>query len=111
MDLKIVEIIIPDSVKEIQRGAFDQSNISEIVIPNGIETIAHSLFSISKLKKITIPKSVKKIENFAFSHCSELDTVCYEGSMNDWNKVIKEEYWNNESHRFVVKCSDGEKFE
>lgn len=106
----ITEITIPDSVKEIRKGAFKLSNISEIVIPNGIETIEYSLFGISKLKKITIPKSVKIIESFAFSYC-EFETVYYEGSMNDWKKIVKKEYWNNETRRFTVKCSDGEIFE
>ena len=91
--------IVPDSVKQIESGAFSgNSTISEIKIPSSVESIGSDAFSdcseltkislsnvsticdstfsgCAKLKKIKLPSSVKSIGRHAFNGCSELVSI------------------------------------
>ena len=93
------EIIIPDSVKSINKGVFDvvkikklvlpptlkkitqqnfkgAVNLSEIIISDGTAEIGKEAFRECKnLKKITIPPSVKTIGDMAFKNCTKLAEI------------------------------------
>ncbi len=63
-------IKLPDNLKKISTGLLSQSSIKEVVIPEGVTEIGNDAFSsCSKLETITIPKNVKKIGSSAFSGC------------------------------------------
>ena len=83
----LVELIFPDSVTEIRKGAFEQCrNLKKVVFPEGLETIGENVFSgCRKLKTVVWPKSLKSIGDSAFkgSGLSEVtlpDTVVHIGS-------------------------------
>ena len=48
-----------------------------------------------KLTSITIPKSVTSIGMVAFFCCSLLDTIYYEGSIEEWNNIEKGNLWDD----------------
>lgn len=83
----LVELILPDSVTEIQGDAFANcGNLEKVVFPEGLETIgAYAFSNCKKLKTIVWPKSLKSIGDSAFNGCGlkELilpDTVEHIGS-------------------------------
>ena len=71
------ELIIPDTIKRIRRGAFiNNRELERIELPNGIQKIELMCFAgCKKLKSITIPESVRVIEDGAFSGCESLEAV------------------------------------
>ena len=56
---------------------------------------------------VTIPDSVTSIGSDAFSGCTSLESVRFEGTVAEWNAVYKGSQWNDYSPFTEVKCSDG----
>lgn len=95
------DVVIPESVKEIQNGAFsgnnnitsikipssvknipadafrDCENLKSITIENGIQSIGEHAFERAGISSINMPASVKYIGNFAFSECKNLNEVTF----------------------------------
>lgn len=71
-----IEFSIPDTVTEIQNGAFQGTLLEEVTIPNGVTTISNNTFrNCSNLKKIVIPESVTSIGDYAFASCTALESI------------------------------------
>lgn len=71
---------IPDNVF----GARTDIKLESIIISEGITKIENRAFvSLDSLTNITIPKSVTTIEPYAFSGCSNLNSVFYLGTRDD----------------------------
>ena len=72
-----IEIVLPDSVREIDASAFEgMSNIIKINIPDGVTRIgSRAFFGCSKLTEVTLPESVKVLETEAFGGCKSLKAI------------------------------------
>ncbi len=70
-------VIIPDTVTEIENGAFmDFYGLEYIGIPDSVTEIGDNAFNgCSQLASITIPNSVTEIGDAAFRYCSSLQSV------------------------------------
>lgn len=70
-------ILIPDTVTEIENGAFmNFSDLEYIYIPDSVIKIGDNAFNgCSQLASISIPYSVKEIGNSALSYCTNLQSV------------------------------------
>lgn len=106
----LTSITIPDSVTSIGGSAFNNCRgLMSVVIGNGVEGIGSDAFnSCTSLTSITIHDSVTSIDNYAFSGCSNLTDINYNGSMEEWNKIVKAESWNSATGNYVVHCTDGD---
>lgn len=105
----LTSITIPASVTEIGDGAFSACNaLSSITIPEGVKVISNSFCGYSEtVKTITIPKSVTKICTNAFIHCSDLHTIVFRGTKDEWKAIEKETDWKLLSSLSTVICTDG----
>ena len=56
---------------------------------------------------VTIPDSVTSIGNYAFRGCDSLTSVRFEGTVEQWNEVVKGNSWNSNCPFTEVVCSDG----
>lgn len=74
---KIVQVILPESLTDIAKGAFNSfSNLKKIVIPPGLTELHSESFSgCSSLASIVLPDSLKSIGSKAFSGCSVLQNL------------------------------------
>ncbi|WP_019679183.1 leucine-rich repeat protein [Ruminococcus flavefaciens] len=72
-----VEIVIPDSVRIIDRYAgWALKNVEKIVIPEGTEIIKDSAFACSqKLASVKLPETLDTIGNGVFGMCSLLTDI------------------------------------
>ena len=72
----ISSIDLPDTVTEIQGGAFNNvKTLKNISIPNNLQTIGNSAFkNCEALESLTIPSSVTSIGSYAFYRCFSLAT-------------------------------------
>lgn len=71
----IKEVIIPNTVKVLNHGAFmDCLNLEKVIIPNGIEKIDTAVFSSCvNLSYLEMPNDVKDISNFFIDRKNKLN--------------------------------------
>lgn len=88
---------------------FVPSSTESLIVPDGIEVINEEVCSgYDNLKSVTIPVSVKEIGQRAFVACEYLNSMTYEGTMEQWNAITFGEYWNYNAVRLdYVQCADG----
>ena len=69
------EVIIPNTVKVIEDGAFEECrDIEKVIIPNTVTRIGSAaFFGCNNLKDITIPNSVTSISSNAFQYTTFID--------------------------------------
>jgi hypothetical protein len=79
------EIVIPDYVTAIGRGAFSYSpHLTSITIPDSVTNIDDYAFNgCTSLKKITIPDSVTSIGGYAFNGCTSLTSITIPDSVTN----------------------------
>lgn len=77
-------------------------------ISDGVKTIGQSCFSFcNSLKNVVIGKGVTEIEYGAFEGCGVLENISYNGSVAEWNKIVKGYGWHDGVVASFVQCSDG----
>lgn len=96
-------INIPSSVKEIKPLCFAGcAALTHVVIPEGVELIGRQAFSeCTNLQSIIIPSSIvesgipsggttaiKGVGKGAFWKCDNLSKVYYNGTQEQWNKIV-----------------------
>lgn len=102
----LIKVSIPDSVREIESGAFEEcfqltiinipnnvthigtyafslcESLKEVILPNRLETIEFGAFDeCKKLETITIPDSITTIEDEAFAYCESLTDIVIPASV------------------------------
>ena len=77
------EIVIPDSVTDIEQYAFEGcTSLSDITLPDSLTSIGLSAFeSCTALTDIALPDSLTYIGGFAFANCTSLKTVTVPASV------------------------------
>ena len=69
------DIVLPEGIEAIRRGAFSDAAIEAIHLPNTLKIIEEDAFKCHYLKTITIPESVELIKAFAFQQNYALTDV------------------------------------
>ncbi len=106
----LTSIDIPNSITSIAGWAFANCpRLASIVIPNSVTSIGDGAFGYcSGLTSITIPNSVTSIGEEAFVVCTNLISITFEGTIGEWNSIMKGPYWNDGVLATYVQCTDGQ---
>ena len=73
---KLSSVILPDSLKRINRFAFCRSkNLKSIILPDSVYLIGEGAFIWSGLTSISLPSHLKYIDNSAFKGCKNLKSI------------------------------------
>lgn len=100
---KIQEVIVPDSVLIIEKGAFSYSKkISHIDLGTGVVEIGMSFAGCDSLTNITIPASVEAIDNLAFYLAKNLENILVDNGNSVYSSVDGILY--NKAKTEVVCC-------
>jgi hypothetical protein len=87
--------------------AFTDTGLKSVTIPEGVTGIGFCAFeSCGDLTSVTIPASVKAI-NEAFLDCCDLETIRFNGTKAQWEKVVKSGLWDFNVPAKSVTCTDG----
>lgn len=74
---------------------------------------AFCFVSCGKLSQMTLSKNVKKIGANIINYCTQLKTITYEGSLEEWKEVEKYANWDgnsgstNPGYLDNIVCIDG----
>ena len=97
------------SVTSIGGSAFSGcTGLTSITIPDSVTSIGNSAFyDCSGLTSVTIPDSVTHIDDYAFNYCTSLTTINFNGTMEQWNAILKGTNWKTNVPATQVVCTDG----
>lgn len=87
-DSKAIQVVLPDSVTEIDNYAFyGAKNLRRVIFGSGLRTIGDRAFDgCSSLIGADIPSKVSSIGSYAFYECKKLETVILPTSISKVNK-------------------------
>lgn len=97
-------------VKVVGEEAFeDLWRLHTVILPDSITTIESRAFRhCINLSTLVIGSGLKYINDTPFSDCRSLHTIIFMGTMEQWNAVIKDEYWKmGGSYLKEIVCIDG----
>lgn len=101
-------INILDYVLEVPKRCFYGTDVFKVNLPNNISVISAEAFrNCTELLTVHMPKSIKSISSGAFTGCYDLYEITYEGTMKEWEKILKGDFWHS-GRSLYIKCSDGE---
>lgn len=103
-------ITIPNSVTNIGDNAFQNcSGLTNVTMSNSVTSIGQwAFFGCSELSCITIPNSISSIGGRVFEYCGKLRTINFEGTIEQWKAVSKDEIWSyGVPSTCVIVCTDG----
>lgn len=70
--------------------------VTKVSIPNGVTSIGERAFlNYTSLTNVTIPEGVKSIGASAFDSCSNLASIYFRGTEEQWNAITKGDSWNS----------------
>ena len=82
--------------------------LTSVIITGGEIIVDYAFYQCVRISSINLPCGIKVIGDNAFSGCTSLKMLTYDGTIEQWNNVSKVTYWNyNVSSNFVVNCIDG----
>ena len=84
------------------------SNLSNITIGKNIYQLEDRLFeNCPAIQQISIPKSITSIGEGVFAGSTNLCEIYYEGTLDDWEKIRKDENWDADTGEYIIYCSNG----
>ena len=105
----LISVTIPDSVTSIGMWGFGFcTSLISVTIPDSVISIGLSAFEgCTSLTSVTIGNGVTSIGNYAFARCYSLTSVTFDGTVEQWEAVVKGSWWHDGCLFSVVECSDG----
>ena len=106
----LTEVSLPDSVQILGRRAFSECrSLSGVDIPDNVRDINDRAFAgCTNLTSMTLGTNLRYIDISVWYLCSKLTSLSYRGTIEQWNKILKDEFWNNGSSLQVIHCVDGD---
>ena len=108
---RVTRIILPESITKLAQKAFANIvNVNEIILPKSLGFIDAQVFSSSSnLKVVTINNpETELIGMWAFSGCSDLVIINFNGTKEQWEAVQKLPEWDSDTGNYTVYCTDGQ---
>lgn len=100
---------IPSSVKTIENGAFSYCDqLEKVVIPGNTKINNGCFNACDQLQEVVLGKDVELIGGFNFSDCSNLESITYLGTKEQFMSKNLPRTWFGGSSIEVVRCTDGD---
>ena len=108
--IRIEEYTIPDNVKVVgERAFYNCPNLTKLIIPEGVTDLYNdSIVKCGSLTSIVLPSTLEFMGHFVFDECVNLSDVTYNGTTQQWQKIIKGDYTFYRCHKLdYIQCIDG----
>ena len=106
----ITSVVLPAGIKVIGNDAFGLcSSLESISIPDSVTEIGTGVFAeCTLLTSIRLPSTLTSIGKNVFYGCTSLTEIYYDGSIEEWDLISKDDLWDNGTVDYTVYCTDGE---
>lgn len=84
---------------------YNDYKIECIDIEDGCEQLEYSFKNLRNLTKVSLPSTIKKIEGNIFWGCEKLETINFNGTRAQWEKLIEGIKFDNVSYNVEVWVS------
>ena len=86
----------------------DQNTVNTKRVAVGSTKIAAREFANDNfIMNLYIPSSVTEISEYALLNCEYLHNIYFDGTIDEWNKIVKKDGWNSGIYNYLVYCTDG----
>lgn len=104
----VENVHVTGNVYDVDQYAFIGCDFLEsIIFDEGVEYIDDSVFyTCDELTKVVLPKSLKRLGHNVFNSCDKLTELTYNGTCEDWRKILNHEFVNEGSYISRIICSD-----
>ncbi|MBP5610352.1 MAG: leucine-rich repeat domain-containing protein, partial [Clostridia bacterium] len=104
--IHLTSVTIEDGVT--RTGSYTNcTGLTEFTIPGSVKTVGSNVFkNCVNLTTVNIRLGVEKLRVYAFSY-SGVTTINFEGTVDEWNAIEKENGWDKDTQDYTVVCSDG----
>lgn len=87
---------------------FACNDLKSVWLPEGFHTLYGDVFSeCSVLESVHLPSTLNRIGSRCFSFCRNLTRLDYEGTMEQWSKMTRDNRWHEKSSILQIVCKDG----
>lgn len=98
-------------ITRIPMGAFrGYKELKKVCLNMEIESLEeYAITECDSLEEIYLPYTLKRIGEFAISYCPKLKLITYGGTMKQWERIDKDEWWFVDNNAdAVIRCIDGD---
>ncbi len=81
--------------------------LKKLVLPEGVVGLGYAAFIEAGIEELTIPSTVTSIGVYALGGCVNLNTVNFNGTKAQWEKILKNSGWDAETPEVTIQCTDG----
>ncbi len=105
----LTHIELPTSIENLNNSSLAATALEHIEIPHGVSIIGPSLLSHCKhLLSINLPSTITWIREFAFWQCDKLQSINYNGSKEQFNRIKKDKNaFLDIPKEAYINCIDG----
>ena len=104
--VSLVDITIPKMVSSVGNYLFYGCiSLTSVIFAEGsqLKSIGICAFSYcTALTSIVIPGSVTSIGSSVFGYSTLLTNIEFDGTIEQWNNIMKSEYWNNNAVDYTI---------
>lgn len=86
----------------------DDEPITSLVIPDEVTRISDFVFAWLNITEVNIHRGVTFIGKMAFMRCTDLTSVNFDGTVEEWNNIEKTDDWDDYAGEYTVHCKDGD---
>ena len=105
--VKLQSITLPQSVTNMGNRVFQRTGLTHADIMSQITVLPSGTFNgCVSLEKVRLPASMKTVESHAFSRCTNLADVYYDGNIMQWH-TLSIDNGNDPLASATIHCSDG----
>ena len=92
-----------------KKAFFNCTSLSIIYLPDSLLTLGELAFShCTNLSTVYIGKHITKLEMRVFEDCKNLTDIYFSGTVDEWNKIEKDDEWDTGTPDYVIHCIDGD---
>lgn len=103
---KILSVVLPTSITEIEKYAFQNSSITNIEIPDNVTSIGEAAFkNCTKLHTVKISRNIKRLDSYLFAGCTSLTKIDWQP--NDYACSIRGGAFYNCSSLKTIRIPSG----
>ena len=106
----ITSLIVPDTVKEIEKEAFKYCySLKSADLGKKLTKIEDNAFyGCDSLVEVRLPSTLKSIGYGAFQSCGELNDIYFNGTVSKWNSIkLKNGWYTDNDTPLTIHCIDG----